>query len=141
MTVPVPETPEEIEESPVYYISFDRIAELKRSAVTILAARRGASAPSRLKPDHELDDPQALVVEIAEYADSEDGFIQPDMPIQEIVFRILLSRKNEPTSLTELHEQLTERWSTPIRPINVSLGSLERILDGDTYYGFAREAS
>ena len=43
--------------------------------------------------------------------------------------------------LTELHEQLTERWSTPIRPINVSLGSLERILDSDTYYGFAREES
>ena len=141
MTVPVPETPEEIEESPVYYISFDRIAALKRSAIHILAARRGPSAPSRLKPDQELDDPQALVVELAEYAASEDGFIQPDMPIQEIVFRILLSRKNEPTSLTELHEQLTERWSTPIRPINVSLGSLERILDGDTYYGFAREES
>ena len=138
MTVPVPETPEEIEESPVYYISFNRIAELKRSAITILAARRW---PTGSKPDPELDDPQALVAEIAEYAASEDGFIQPDMPIQEIVFRILLSRKNEPTSLTELHEQLTERWSTPIRPINVSLGSLERILDGDTYYGFAREES
>ncbi|MFQ6029398.1 MAG: hypothetical protein ACE5Q6_18125 [Dehalococcoidia bacterium] len=142
MTVPVPETPEEIKEFPVYYISFERITELKRSAVTILASRRGPSAPSRLKPDHELDDPQELVDEIAEHSASEDGFIQPDMPIQEIVFRILLSRKNEPTSLHDLHYELTERWATPIRPINVSEDNLERILDGDTYYGFARaEAS
>lgn len=141
MTVPVPETPQELEETPVYCISFDRLTELNRSAVAVLAARRGPSCPSRLKPDHELNDPQELVEEIAQYSATEDGFIEPDMPIQEIVFRVLLSRKNQPTSLLDLHYELTERWATPIRPINVSASNLRRILDSDTYYGFARQVA
>lgn len=60
------------------------------------------------------------------------------MPIQEIVFRTMLARRNEPIPLVELHRALTERWSTPVRPIHVSQKSLGRILDSDDYYGFAR---
>jgi hypothetical protein len=63
------------------------------------------------------------------------------MPIQEIVFRILLSRRNAPTPLHELHYELTERWATPMRPINISEAGLGRILDADTYYGFAQIAA
>jgi len=61
------------------------------------------------------------------------------MPLMEIVFRILLSRRNEPTSLTDLHYELTERWATPVRPINVSEKGLQRVLDNDNYYGFAQQ--
>jgi hypothetical protein len=63
------------------------------------------------------------------------------MPIQEIVFRILLARRNQPTKLHDLHYELTEKWATPIRPINVTEVGLRRILDRDTYYGFAQEDS
>ncbi len=138
MTVPSPEDSQLQEESPLYYISFERIAELKRSAVTLLAERRGPMVPSRMKADHELDDPQELLEEIADYSATEEDFINSNMSIQEIVFRTLLARRNQPTTLTELHYELTERWSTPLRPISVSQRNLQRILDSDTYYGFAR---
>ena len=42
-------------------------------------------------------------------------------------------------SLTDLHYELTERWATPIRPIVITEERLLRILDNDTYYGFARK--
>ncbi|HZA21316.1 MAG TPA: hypothetical protein VFA32_01705, partial [Dehalococcoidia bacterium] len=139
MTTRAAESSPENGESPLYYISFERLDELHRSAVAVLAARRGPSSPSRLKPDNELSDPQELVDEIAEHDAREQDFIHPNMPIQEIVFRILLARRNQPTQLSDLHYELTEKWATPIRPINVTAAGLRRVLDSDTYYGFAQQ--
>ena len=139
MTTPDTTTSAVNGESILYRISFQRLAELNRSPVAVLAARRGPSCPSLLRPEHELDDPQELVEEIAEYCSPEQGFIRSDMPIQEIVFRVLLTRGNQGMSLGDLHYELTENWSTPIRPINVTLEGLRRILNSDTYYGFDYE--
>ena len=129
---------EQAEENHLYYISFQRLEELNRSALVLVAERRGPSFPSRGKQDHELSDVQILVEEIAEHYTEDEEFIRTDMPIQEIVFRILLTRRNQPTLLQDLHYELTERWATPVRPINISELGLRRILDADTHYGFAR---
>lgn len=138
MTVPNPEAPQQEEETPLYCISFDRLDELNRSVITLLAARRSPVSPSMMKEDHELDNPQELLDEIAEYCGDEEEFINSNMPIQEIIFRTMLVRRNQPISLTELHRELTERWATPVRPIHISQRNLERILESDDYYGFAR---
>ena len=145
MTSPDPQTPQSVdaeeeqpEETPVYFVSFERLAALNRSPIVLIAGRRMPSCPSFQQPDHELSDPQALVDEIAQHCAEEEGFIQSSMTIQEIVFRTILARRNSPTSLTELHHELTERWSTPIRPINITEERLQRVLDTDDFYGFAR---
>ena len=139
MTTPDTLTSADTGESTIYRISFSRLAELKRSAVAILAARRGPMCPSLLRPEHELDDAQELLDEISEYCSPEQGFIRSDMPIQEIMFRVLLTRGNQGMSLADLHYELTENWSTPIRPINLTMEGLRRILNSDTYYGFDYE--
>ena len=138
MTVPNPEAPQQEVEASLYYISFDRLDHLNRSAITLLAARRSPMSPSMLQEDQELNDPQELLEEIARYSAEEEDFIDSSMPIQEIAFRTLLARGNEPMLLSDLHHELTERWATPIRPISISQKHLERILDNDDYYGFAR---
>ncbi|MCI0846674.1 MAG: hypothetical protein J4N33_06085 [Chloroflexi bacterium] len=140
MTEPQVDAVEQIEEEYFYIISFDRLEELNRSALQLVAERRGPSYPSRDKPDHELTNVQALIDEIAEHYTEDEDFIRTEMPIQEIVFRILLTRRNQPTPLRDLHYELTERWATPVRPINVSELGLRRILDADIHYGFARAA-
>ena len=138
MTSPNQPAPQDAGPSSLYHISLQRMAELKRSATTLLAARRGPSCPSRLNPDQELTDPQALIDEIAEYSAGDEEFIQPQMTLQELVFRVLLRRGNQPISLQELHYELTERWATPTRPINITPAGLRRILEADGYYGFAQ---
>ena len=107
----------EVPEPLLFNISFARLAELKRSAIMLVAARRVPTCPSLDLPDIELTDPQ--------------------MTIQEILFRTLLSRRNAPTLLSDLHYELTERWSTPVRPINLTEGGLRIVLQSDNYYGFA----
>ena len=136
MTMPHSDLSPQNGNSTKYFISFERLTQLGRSPIHVLASRRGPSAPSRLKPDNELDNPAALVEEIAEFSVMEPNYIRSGLPLQEIIFRILLGRRNQPTPLQYLHQELTERWSTPIRPINITEEGLERILNGDTFYGF-----
>ena len=127
----------EVPEPLLFNISFARLAELKRSAIMLVAARRVPTCPSLDLPDSELTDPQKLVNEIADHFEDSDGFITSEMTIQEILFRTLLSRRNAPTLLSDLHYELTERWSTPVRPINLTEGGLRIVLQSDNYYGFA----
>ena len=136
MTTPELETPEATKPPPQYQISFERLAQLNRSAVNLVADRRPAASPSRQKPDHQLTDAKKLVDEIAKASKGEENFIRTEMPIQEIVFRMLLARRNRPTSIRDLHYELTETWATPVRPINITEEALGKILDADTYYGF-----
>ena len=88
---------------------------------------------------NELGDLKGLIREISQNYKNDASFIRSDMPVQEIIFRTLLARNNRPMSLSDLHYELTERWATPIRPIVVTEERLLRILDSDTYYGFARK--
>ena len=136
MTSPDVEITEDQIKPALIYIDFERIEHLNRSPVAIVAARRGPSCPSLLQPEHELTDPKKLVGEIAKFCSAEPEFIRHDMPIQEMVFRMLLLRGNKPTPLAELHHDITEKWASPTRPISISLENLKRVLDGDTYYGF-----
>ena len=126
----------EVPEPLLFNISFARLAELKRSAIMLVAARRVPTCPSLDLPDIELTDPQKLVNEIADHFEDSDGFITSAMTIQEILFRTLLSRRNAPTLLSDLHYELTERWSTPVRSINVTEDGLRIIMQSDIYYGF-----
>ena len=85
MTDPEPDSGEQDEGDYLYCVSFERLDELKRSALVMVAERRGPSFPSRDKPDHELTDVRALVDEIAEHYTEDELFIRTDMPLQEIV--------------------------------------------------------
>ena len=127
----------QIEQSQYYHVNIDRIKQLNRSPITIIAACRGPSCPSLLESNQDSLDPTKIMAEIAKYCSDEPGYIRNDMPIQEMIFRILLLRNNKPTSLEDLHSDLTETWANPTRPINISLAGLRRILMADDYYGFS----
>ncbi len=133
----IEEEPEK--ENPLFLISVDRLTKLERSPVHLIAGRLAASSPSKSKPIGELGDVKGLIREISQNHKNDASYIRSDMPVQEIVFRTLLARNNRPMSLTDLHYELTERWATPIRPIVITEERLLRILDNDTYYGFARK--
>jgi len=142
MTTPDPQTEPQVDEqteTPTFLISVDRLKQLERSPVHLVAGRLTSNSPSKAKPMKDLDDVKALIREIAQNFKNDPDFIRSDMPVQEIIFRTLLARGNRPMSLTDLHYELTERWASPIRPIVITEERLLRVLDNDTYYGFARK--
>lgn len=132
-----PETPEE--QAPgnkLFHVSLTRMEQLNRSAVHLISGRLTEACPSYGRPLHELE-PAELIREIREFSDDSEDFIRYDMPIKEIIFRTLLSSGNEPTPLGNLHRELTDRWSNALRPISITESLLLRVLETDTYYGFA----
>ena len=140
MTIAGPETagaPEEnTQGSGRYHVSLSRLAQLNRSAAHLIAARLTPACPSHGQPTNGLD-PMTLIREIQEFHADTGDFIRADMPIQEIVFRTLLSRGNAPMALSELHRELADRWNSALRPISIDEERLRRVLNADTYYGFA----
>jgi hypothetical protein len=143
MTTPDPKTEQQVDEqpekeNPMFLISVERLNQLDRSPVHLVAGRLASTSPSKSKPIKEIGDVKGLIREIAQNYKNDPNFIRSDMPVQEIIFRTLLARGNRPMSLTDLHYELTERWATPIRPIVITEERLLRILDSDTYYGFWR---
>ncbi|NQW22758.1 MAG: hypothetical protein HQ475_04855 [SAR202 cluster bacterium] len=144
MTTPDPQTEELAEEqseseNPMFLISAERLNQLERSPVHLVAGRLASTSPSKSKPVNELGDVKSLIREISQNYKTDASYIRSDMPVQEIIFRTLLARNNRPMSLSDLHYELTERWATPMRPIVVTEERLLRILDCDTYYGFVRK--
>ena len=122
---------------PEYRFSLERLEELNRSPIPLLLARLNTTCPSFGKIPAEIADPSDLVKEIRAHCAGDTEFIQSAMPLQEIVFRTLLLRGEEPMALSELHAELTEKWSTPIRPITLTVSGLARVLESDVFYGFA----
>lgn len=132
-TVAVNNPPESLE----YRFSLERLGELNRSPAPLLLARLNTACPSYGKTPADIDDAATLIEEIRGHCADDDNFIRNSLPLQEIVFRTLLLNGGEAMTLGELHREVTERWSTPIRAITVTVAGLARILDSDSFYGFA----
>ena len=131
------ETESSVEEGSYYIIDPTRGRDLNRSLVTMFLARRCPSCQAKLKADMENPTEEEHIREIAGCCSTQEGFIRPDMPMQEIIFRSVLSEGNQPVSLEQLHYLVTERWYTPNNPRNISASGLKRVLDSDMYYGFS----
>ena len=130
------EPPPEPEEESYYVIDLDKASEHKRSLATLLSSRRCDSCKTRLESSGEVVSAEEHFKAISECCATQEEFIRPEMPIQEIVFRTILSHGNKPVSLEKLHEDVTERWYTPLNPRSISPVGLKRVLERDAYYGF-----
>lgn len=123
-------------ESLEYRFSLERLAELNRSPVPLLLARLNTACPSYGKTSADVDNPNKLNAEIRAHCADDPNFIRQSMPLQEIVFRTLLLADDQTMTLGAIHQELSERWSSPIRPITVTVTGLSKILDNDAFYGF-----
>ena len=119
-----------------YVIDPDRARSFKRSLAAILYSRRCEPCRSRLQDIWQQLADGDQIKEIAECCATKEGFIKPEMPMQEIIFRTMLTGKNQAISLEHLQYLVTDRWFTPANPRNISSPSLKRVLDYDMYYGF-----
>ena len=121
----------------VYYV-IDRVeAEAQgRALEALLMSRRCPSCQARIQEGVPIVSAREQMAEIAKCCATSDEFIRPGLSLKEIVFRLLLKEGNRPVALNTLHYALTEEWARPTNPMNISLQTLKRTLDEDTYYGF-----
>ncbi len=126
------------EGDPSYVVDSSKVDALNRSLAVLLASRRCADCREQLEAQGGNVPAEEHIRHIEKCCSKQEGFIQPEMPMQEIVFRTLLAGGNKPAALSYLHNEVTETWYTPMNPRNISLDNVRRVLEGDSYYGFAQ---
>ena len=68
----------------------------------------------------------------------QDGYLSPQQPVLETVFRLLLTAPAGKLTLAQVHRQVAELWMTSPWPRHISGESLERLLDNGISYGIVR---
>ena len=139
MTTPQAGDAQTPDEGARYWIDPARFAELRRSMEVTLLTRRCATCLDQPADNANPPPVQAQIDHILECCSKDDSFIKASMPLQEIVFRLILKEGNTPLTLSHLHYQITEEWATPASPMNISADGLKRVLDNDDFYGFRSE--
>ena len=135
-STPSSPSPEEEEKDPSYVIDVTKEAEESRALGVLLLSHRCPSCKEGLGNIKKTPPNQEQISKIAKCCSRKEGFIRPQMPIQEIIFRIILSDGNKPTKLSHLLSLLTEEWATPMNPKSIDGEGLRKILASDNYYGF-----
>ena len=147
MTIPnevesqMPEQVQEEERMPEYIVDEVKLTVHNRSLSVMLLSRRcpeceqKASAKGGAGPTI-----QQQIRQISSHCAKQEGFISPEMPMQEIIFRHILSGGNKPVSLERLFQVVTQDFFSPLNSRNISMLALSKVLDSDVYYGFTRSA-
>jgi hypothetical protein len=115
----------------LYFIDMDWYEERGRSFALLVASRLCPSSQKKKIPKTQT----GLLNTIKQCCSKWEGFATPDMPIQEMVFRVFLANSNRPLTLEQIQEKL-QMWlgdSSGLRDISVA--RLKRIVDHDRYYG------
>ncbi len=147
MTVPnevesqMPEQEQEKQRMPEYVVDEAKLTVHNRSLSVMLLSRRCAECEAKVDVRGGAGPtiPQQIR-QISSHCAKQEGFISPEMPMQEIIFRHILSGGNKPVSLEKLFFVVTQDFFSPLNSRNISMLALSKVLDSDVYYGFTRSA-
>ncbi len=114
-----------------YFIDLDWYQRQERSFATLAASRLCPTSRKKEKTKSEA----ALLRIIKQCCSKRDGFITPNTPLLEMVFRLLLANGNQPLELGQMQEQLQKWLGDTNNAPDLSIPKLKRILDNDRYYG------
>ena len=111
-----------------YFIDLSWYENEGRSFLT-LASRRLCPSCQR----KEISAPK-LFQTIKQCCSKKKGFIPPNPPLLEMVFRLFLADSNQLQDLEQIQQQLL-KWLADASLRDLSLPKLKRIIENDRYYG------
>lgn len=123
LEIAVEETP------PTYRIDEGWYERNRRSLDDMIAARTSGATTAKRR--------RKSVPSMADLAKIE-GFVNPNLPVREAVFRLLLVYQNKPLDVEQLSQYLTDCGIGIMDARLIQPKALQRILDSDDYYGITR---
>lgn len=120
-----------------YFIDLDWLEENDRSFVTVAFHCLCAECQKRFSQELTNVEKVSLLTNIRDCCSKAPDFFSENLPLLAKIFRVLLSRGNEPLSLEELSTQLAAYSATSTPP---SPKILKRLMDNDRYYGFRQKS-
>ncbi len=120
-----------IEILPQYHIDMHWYQEQGRSFAILATSRLCPISRKKEKSKSEA----VLLRTIKQCCSKREGFITPNMPLMEMVFRLFLANGNQPLGLEQIQEQLQQRLGDFGATRDIFISKLKRIIDNDRYYG------
>ena len=114
-----------------YFIDLDWYQQQERSFATLALSRLCPTSRKKEKTKSEA----VLLRTIRQCCSKRDGFITPNMPLLEMIFRLLLANGNQPLELEQMQEQLQKWLGDSSNARDLSVPKLKRMLGNDQYYG------
>ena len=118
---------------PKYRIDVERI-EANGQSLEQMIESRVPDASNGDKPSAKRKKKAVTMADVAKI----EGFVNPEVPIMEAVFRLLLVHQNKPLDVEQISQELAERGIGIRDARNVNPEVLVRLLDHDRYYGVVR---
>ena len=138
MAKAVPETEPQEAREPIYTLDFDVVTSLGLDPESMVASRlcdAGKAAPVKgAKAKREKPSVKDIRKQIQQRCAKEPDYLEPDLPLQELAFRMLLA-SSTPVSLTDLHQRFSDLWVNAAPPRHIGREALGRVLAHDSYYG------
>ena len=129
------------EERPVeergYAIRPAAIESQGRSVVVVVVDRLCDAALAKLKtPDAWRKMSYAQIRRLArENCAKQEDYLSARQPVLETVFRMLLVGPRETMKLGDIHEKVSDLWTTSPWPRHIAIEALQRVLDNAAHFG------
>lgn len=118
-----------------YYVSAEVARELNRSLPLMLISRMSYASRQAFDENPSPDeDIEPYIERIAEVDSKDNDYLLPDTPLKEAIFRVILSRGNQPMTAEEISEILSEKWAMTAYPRDISPRVIQRLLDNSQSY-------
>jgi len=114
-----------------YFIDLEWYRRQERSLATLATSRLCPTSRKKEKTKSEA----VLLRTIRQCCSKREGFITPNMPLMEMIFRLFLANGNQALNLEQIQEQLQQSLGDSSNARDLSVPKLKRILDNDRYYG------
>jgi hypothetical protein len=124
------------EAEPRYFIDLKWHEEKGRSFFTMAQSRLCPSC--RVKYASPPKTEAKLFTVFRDCCSKAEDFLSPNLPLREAIFRLLLSNGNQPLELGQIRAKLKEWLLSTGDNRDISIRTLSRIMDNDSYYGFRR---
>ena len=118
---------------PCWFIDLDWYQQNNRSFPVLAQSYLCPKCCKRLEAEEKEASVAELLSAIRDCCSKTSGFITPQLPILEGIFRLFLASGNQPLDLEELGKQLSE-WRSG-DTYGTSAEILFRLLESDQYYG------
>ena len=121
-----------------YFIDAE-MAEERRRSLSVMIASRQCYMCQQAVDEEELASAETrdLIDRIVDHCSSANDYLLDDTPLKEAIFRVLLSRGNEPMGADEISSDISERLANATNQRDTSADIIERLLRHSESYCIA----
>ena len=117
-----------------YFIDAEMAEARRRSLPVMVASRQCYMCQQAVEEEIDSTEAKELIDQIVDHCASANDYLLEDTPLKEAIFRVLLSRGNQPMGANEISVAISKKWVNATNQRNTSPSVIERLLrHGESY--------